>query len=68
MNNPTNDAVLAAPPIGVGALTLWGVPLSEWVLICTLFYTILLIIDKLPSAVARVVGWVRKLKDKNVSN
>lgn len=35
------EAVKAAPPITVGGLTLWGVGLSEWVLILTAIYTIL---------------------------
>lgn len=31
----------ATPPIAVGGLTLFGVGLSDWVLILTLIYTIL---------------------------
>lgn len=48
------DAALAAPPVGVGTLTLAGMPLSQWVLILTAVYTIFLIIDKAP-AVMRVL-------------
>lgn len=35
------EAVKAAPPITVGGLTMWGVSLSEWVLILTAIYTAL---------------------------
>ena len=39
--NAVTEAVKAAPPITVGGLTLWGVSLSEWVLILTAIYTVL---------------------------
>ena len=42
-----NEALRAAPPVGVGGLTLWGMNLNEWVLILTCIYTLFLIIDKL---------------------
>lgn len=35
------EAVKAAPPLTVGGLTMWGVSLSEWVLILTAIYTVL---------------------------
>ena len=31
----------AAPPLGVGGLTLMGYPLEDWVLMATLVYTVL---------------------------
>lgn len=34
------QAIKASPPITVGALTISGMPLSEWVLIITLIYTL----------------------------
>ena len=39
--NAVSEAVKAAPPLTVGGLTLWGVSLSEWVLILTAIYTLL---------------------------
>lgn len=58
MSVHAQDAAMAAPPVGVGALTLWGVSLNEWVLLATLVYTTFLIIDKLPAVLARVrAGW-----------
>ena len=39
--NAVTEAVKAAPPLTVGGLTLWGVGLSEWVLILTAIYTVL---------------------------
>lgn len=41
-----NEVVRAAPPVSVGGLTLWGTPLSEWVLLLTIVYTVFLIVDK----------------------
>lgn len=34
----------AAPPVTVGGLTLVGVPLSDWLIIATLVYTVLQIV------------------------
>ena len=39
--NAVTEAVKAAPPLTVGGLTMWGVGLSEWVLILTAIYTVL---------------------------
>jgi hypothetical protein len=36
-----NEAARAAPTLTVGGLTLFGVALSDWVLLATLIYTIL---------------------------
>lgn len=47
----TTELVKSAPPIAVGGLTLFGVGLSDWVLLMTLVYTVLqvyiLVRDKL---------------------
>lgn len=42
-------AVKDTPPIAVGAITLFGVELSNWVLILTAIYTIVRIISELSS-------------------
>jgi len=57
-----NEVARAAPPVSVGGLTLWGFPLSEWVLILTAIYTLFLIIDKIPSVFFRLRTVYRKLK------
>lgn len=36
-----NEAAKAAPAVTVGGLTLFGVGLSDWVLLATLIYTVL---------------------------
>lgn len=59
----SKDAIMAAPPVGVGGLTLWGIHLNEWVLIGTLIYTVFLIVDKFPSVVQRMRelrAWIKK--------
>ena len=38
------EATKAAPPVIVGGLTLVGVPLSDWLIIATLVYTVLQIV------------------------
>lgn len=44
-SQPANGAVIetlrAAPPLTVGGLTLFGIGLSDWVLILTALYTVL---------------------------
>lgn len=53
-----HDAAQAAPPISVAGLALWGVPLSDWVLILTLIYTLFLLIDKAPVIWKRLMDFV----------
>lgn len=38
------EASKAAPPVTVGGLSLVGVPLSDWLIIATLVYTVLQIV------------------------
>jgi cytochrome c-type biogenesis protein CcmH/NrfF len=59
------DLALAAPSVSVGTLTLWGVPLAQWVLVLTAVYTVFLIIDKLP-AVWRVLCALYRWGKKHV--
>lgn len=58
------EAAMAAPPVSVAGLTLWGVGLSDWVLIATLVYTLFLITDKTPAMLARVRQFVRWVKGR----
>ena len=44
------DAAKASPPIAITSLSLFGLPLSEWVYLLTAIYTLLLIL-----------GFLRKL-------
>jgi hypothetical protein len=38
------DAARVAPPVAVSGLTLSGVPISEWLILVTLIYTLLQIV------------------------
>lgn len=47
-----------APSAGIGGLSLLSIPINEWVLVCTLVYTVLIILDKLfPGCVAKAAAW-----------
>lgn len=35
------EATKAAPPLGVGSMVLFGVPMSDWILVLTALYTVL---------------------------
>lgn len=59
-----SDALMAAPPVGVGAMTLLGVALSQWVLILTAVYTILLIVKTLPGALIAIRRGYRWAKER----
>lgn len=64
MKTGTTEALWASPPIATGGLVLFGVTLSNWVIILTLVYTIFLIVDKLPTVIERVKqfrAWVKGL-------
>jgi len=45
-----------APPVAVSALTLYGVQLSQWVLMATLLYTVLMIIHVALEIYAQLKG------------
>lgn len=47
MTVDVKSAVAAAPPVTVGPLVLFGVPLSDLVLLATFVWTLLLIAEKL---------------------
>lgn len=52
------ETAAATPPLSIAGLSLYGVALSDWVLVATLLYTVFLIIDKAPSVLAKLVsGW-----------
>ncbi len=59
-----NELVRAAPPVGVGGLTLWGVSINEWLIVLTIIYTLFLIIDKFPTVLTRLKALVALLKRK----
>ncbi len=59
-----SDLVAVAPPAGVATLTLAGVPLSQWVLIMTLIYTVILCLKNLPGALVVIVRACRWLKER----
>lgn len=59
------EAAKALPPVGVGGLTLAGLPLNEWVLILTIIYTLFLIVEKAPAVWARLVELFKKLRGTN---
>jgi hypothetical protein len=63
-----NEVARAAPPLGVGGLSLYGIPLNEWVLLLTAIYTIFLIVDKFPSVIERIRALVRWVKGRNVKS
>jgi len=49
-----DSMVKVAPAASVGGLALLSVPLSDWLVICTLIYTVLIILDKVfPGIVSR---------------
>lgn len=39
-------AAKASPPVAVSTLSLFGVPVENWVIVATLIYTVLLIVHK----------------------
>ena len=61
----THDLIAAAPPVGVATLTFAGVALSQWVLIATLVYTVILIVKHVPGAIAAIRRGLRWLKERH---
>lgn len=58
------EAVKATPPVSVTGLTLYGVPLNDVVLVLTGVYTLVLLIDKLPTLFKRLRQFAEWLKEK----
>lgn len=64
MKHESTEALWATPPIATGGLVLFGVTLSNWVIILTLIYTVFLIVDKLPTVIERIKqfrAWLKGL-------
>lgn len=57
------EVAQALPPTSVVGLTLFGMPLSEWVYVATLIWTVFLIIDKFPTIVQRIRAMVNWFKE-----
>lgn len=63
-----HELVAAAPPVGVATLTFAGVALSQWVLIATLVYTVILILKHIPGAIVSIrrgLRWLKEHHDKS---
>lgn len=58
-----HESLQALPPVGVAGLTLWGIGLSDWVLMLTAVYTIFLLVDKLPVILSRIAQLYRCVRD-----
>lgn len=54
------DLMPAAPPVAVGSMTYLGIPLSQWVLIVTLVYTVAQIIIIAPKVFAVLRSWFKR--------
>jgi hypothetical protein len=57
-----NDIAKAAPPMGVAGMKLFGVLLSDWIIILTVIYTLFLIIDKADAVCVKIAAWLRRLR------
>lgn len=60
-----SEAGKAAPPLSVGGLTLFGIPLPDVVMVMTLIYTIWVIIEKTPKVLDALVNLYRRIRGRN---
>ncbi len=56
------DILQASPPVTVTGLTLYGYPLQEFILWGTLFYTLIMILLKLPEVWHMLVRGYKAIK------
>ena len=68
MSNSHTDVVVATPPISVGVLQLFGVPLNEWVVLGSFVLMVFLIIEKLPIMYGIFKKLYHNLRGKNGRN
>ena len=62
MKDTLTEAVKAAPPVSLSGLSMWGVPIPEVLTILTIIYTLIMLINALPTLIKRVkqfVAWVK---------
>lgn len=52
-----HDVAPSLPPPLVAGMALFGIPLADWVLIATLIYTVILILNNLETLYRKVKGW-----------
>jgi len=50
-----SDVVQGTPPVVVGGMTIFGIPLSEWLVALTIFYTIIITLIALRKLIAPLV-------------
>ena len=60
----STEVVRASPVAGVGGAHIFGLPLSEGVLILTAIYTVWLIIRIIPSALETWMSFLEKRRDR----
>jgi len=58
------EAAKAAPPLGVAGFTMFGLPVSDVVLLLTGLYTCFLLIEKFPTIIQRFTSLAAWLKEK----
>ena len=66
MKESIPETIRAVPPVGLGGMSAFGIPLPEWLTILGLIYTVFIIIEKLPVVIARLkrfYGWVKGVWD-----
>ncbi len=59
----TSPVVEGTPATTVGALVWFGIPLADWVLLCTLIYTLILILKQLPSVYKGGKNVIKVIRD-----
>jgi hypothetical protein len=64
MKAPIVEGAAALPPVTVGGMVFLGHPLSDWVLVLTAIYTVIVIIKNAPGAWQVVRVGVQKLWQK----
>ncbi len=58
------EVAKALPPIGVGGMVLFGIPVESWLMWASLLWTVFLLIDKFPTVVTRFRDGYRWVKEK----
>lgn len=68
MKDHTTDAILATPPVSAGVYLIMGMSLSTWVAVCTIAYTVIMFIIKLPVMIQAVKTMVRWVKNRSIDD
>lgn len=58
------DTLAALPPVSVSGWVVLGLPIADWIVVLTLMYTLMVVINQVPNFLARLREFRAWIKEK----